>query len=274
MQKGLKRASVDETKKLLSLVSDSELGYVAMHLGADSDRKLCSGIPFFTFVLQNLPDKSPYVLSELYSQGYNPTLFDLAMTLTVNPEDQVVAGLVQEINVSSDSWPANGNAQVTLLLASMFLPDALSLWVNKTQAEYDPGTREDVLDFLPTPTKVKQTEAVQTVEILLNAGQSIQTRLGYHHLLTWMPRDWVAANESRLVLPAGKLEPETESHLAELETKKAEYMTRIEKTNQIIVLCPIEVERSIAKRKRSFEEATIFCWGETIPGSSSKVQAS
>lgn len=257
LRNGLERASVDETKKLLSLVADNELAYVAMHLGADSDRKLYSGIPFFTFVLHNSSDKSPYLLSELYSQGFNPTLFDLAMTLTLNPEDHVVSGLVQEIDVSSDNWPVNGNTQVTLMLASMFLPDALSLWVNKTQAEHDPATRGDVLDFLPTPKKVKQTEAVQTIEILLDVGQRIQTRLGYHHLMTWLPRDWVAANESRLVLPVGNLEPETESHLVELETKLAEYMTRIEKTNQIIALCPIQVERSIAKRKRSLEGTTI-----------------
>jgi hypothetical protein len=179
------------------------------------------------------------------------------MVLSLNPGDQIVSSLVQEIDVSSVNWPINGNAQVTLMLASMFLPDALSLWIDETQAEYDPTARDDVLDFLPAPTKAKRTEAVQTVEILLNAGQRVQTRLGYHHLMTWLPGDWVTENKARLVLPIDELTPEAESHLARLETKQTEYIARIQKTNQIIALCPTEYEDRIAKRKKSLEEATI-----------------
>ena len=257
LEKGLKKASVDETKKILSLLASGQLGYFGLNLGADADRKLYAGVPFFTFVLRNSPNKSVYLLSQLYSQGYDPTLFDLALSLSLNPGDQIISSLVQEIDYASVNWPKNGNAQVTLMLASTFSPDALSLWIDKTQAEYDPSARVDVLDFLPTPTRAKLTDAVRTVEVLLNAGQRVQTRLGYHHLMTWLPGDWVADNKARLVLPVDELTSEAESHLEELETKQAEYIARIQKTNQIIALCPTEFEDNIAKRKKELEEATI-----------------
>ncbi len=234
-------ASTDESKVLKTLLVEKQIGQLNAILGKNGLQKLYGGAPLYTFILNNTNYSIYEILDSMQQQDIRPTFLDIVIATKHKIDNEVTIELIQSSGIDRDYyWIDRDTLQsISLIAAKQFNQELLETWLFIINEQPNTNTPSE-LDFLPIPSSSQLESAILTVELLLDNGRIVETRLGYRKLLSWLPGSWIEKNGSRLSPPSLELNIESEQHLVDLNSILSHYSKRIIKANHDELACKHE----------------------------------
>ena len=239
-------APLEKILRLMEIVGNDEVSHIRTLFGDDSDQFRYGGMPLFTAVLNKHEAPDQFLLDSLYAQGFEPDVLDAfygVMLLQGKKVDHhLVTSLIEHLRIEEDApEDANGNsvnelAFVYLQAAEQLAHPVLEALLNRFGVASLGDVR--IFDKLPGPEADRLQEGIKTVELLLDHGLRPQTRLGVSRLRSWLPEDWLQANEYRIAMPEVFLDPGMEVHLEELGAIKDRFSEQMARAQAIEKTCP------------------------------------
>ena len=240
------QAPLEKIMRLVEIVGNDEVSHIRTLFGDDSDQFRYGGMPLFTAVLNKHKAPDQFLLDSLYAQGFEPDVLDAfygVMLLQGKKVDHhLVTSLIEHLRIEEDApEDANGNsvnklAFVYLQAAEQFAHPVLEALLNRFGVAGLGDVR--LFDKLPGPEADRLQDGIKTVELLLDHGLRPETRLGVSRLRSWLPEDWLQANEYRIAMPEVFLDPGMEVHLEELGTIKDRFSEQMARAQAIEKTCP------------------------------------
>ena len=155
-------------------------------LPEDSDRKVFGANTLYSRVLAS-PQINTDIVRSLLDRGFEASQVDVAFAVTRRIDPVVIRLMIDNLNNTrpelfglSKSMPTVG-----MVIVRFNQPDLLKHWLDKVPDSglEDYGINE--LDLQPIPVPGKEEDALEVMKVLLDAGRSYATRVGYQKLQTW-----------------------------------------------------------------------------------------
>ncbi|NQY38302.1 MAG: hypothetical protein HRT37_25875 [Alteromonadaceae bacterium] len=251
----LSLATLEESRILKSLIKNQQLYNISNLLGEQSDKKLYSSKPLFTFILENTINYDSGLFEDLIALGLRPNTLDIIYALKLNAEHSLLKTLIENSSETKELyWKENNKAlSVALLASKQFNLFALKEWFNKIQPETTQLPFFSELDFIPIPNKENEMQALRIVELLLDNERQVLTRIGFRRLASWLPKDWLFENKHRIKIPTIQLNKHDLIHLDELKSLLSDSALQIVKAKKMEMICNPGFISEITTRKEAVE---------------------